>query len=130
MRLRTIFNIKMLRIVTFACFHIFSAAEHRSSVDYKTVRRHLRTKGWAKIPGFLSKDETSELKRWATELPTVQGALHHYEHATVGDTQRVTPARTEDFAIRHEGLRKLLMHGKVLMAVDQVYRKISLHNSP
>jgi hypothetical protein len=24
----------------------------------------------------------------------------------------------------------LLMHGKVLMAVDQVYRKISLHNSP
>ena len=68
------------------------ASEQHPSIT-RQIRNSLREKGWAHVPGFLSSEEVRQVRAWASELPSLEGALHHYERTEAG---QVHPARTED----------------------------------
>jgi hypothetical protein len=73
-------------------------------------RDHWRRNGWLWLQGFLSADETRDLKRWTDEIaawPETPGTwMRYYEKAPGGRGKML--ARIENFVPHHMGLAALL----------------------
>ena len=87
-----------------------------------------RRTGWLVRRGFYSREEMADITRWTDEvtaLPEVPGAhMVYYEQSQLDPGKRVIQ-RVENFCPYHEDFDRLVRHGRISRAVDQLLEEPS-----
>lgn len=78
------------------------------------------SRGFLRVPGFLSETERVDLQRWVEEVaawPDNDDAwMHHREHTPAGPRL----SRSENFVPYHDGMRALLTEGRLVDMVGEL----------